>query len=192
MSVGVRLGLMPRNSSGGIERGGSRWDDIASDLATRLGGMGLPPYLEPASIRSPYRGFRFGRAGTDHIGSSMAAGLARVAASPLLSSLAGDFQSALFLPDQTNDCCFSFDNYAGAIRVGPLDGLWRELNVVAPKLGVCLDRCGRLADADAEMICEEGEISGFEDMEDERSAWLLLFEGCRLALEERVALVVFN
>jgi hypothetical protein len=78
------------------------------------------------------------------------------------------------------------------IWVGSLPRLLAELRQLAAQLGIPL-RDGELTDDTARAI------NGFEAfhngdsaelIEDERTAWLALYEGARLALEHRVALTL--
>jgi hypothetical protein len=77
------------------------------------------------------------------------------------------------------------------IWVGSLPRLLTELKQLAGQLGIPLVN-GELADETASAI------NGFEPLrngdsvliEDERTAWLALYEGARLALEHRVALTL--
>ena len=76
------------------------------------------------------------------------------------------------------------------MTVGSLKCLGEELRWAAEELGIPLKK-GELADEVAARINFLEPLSQ-EDMagtlEDERTAWLLVYEGCRLALGSKVAL----
>jgi hypothetical protein len=170
-------------------------DAINRALADR----GLLPYLDPAEPPLVYTGHLFGRSALDHHSSRVLADIANLSTSakgcPNLALIRDNPFRVAFLPID-----FSFPLQTGyfeqiggdhiGIWAGSLPRLQMELSSVASDLGIPLKN-GNLTDQVA------AAINGFEPLyegdsaelaEDERTAWLTLYEGTRLALEHNVAL----
>ena len=78
------------------------------------------------------------------------------------------------------------------IWIGSLPHLRNELVALAPELGISLDS-GQLSDETAQRINDFAPLYDGDNCayaEDERTAWMLLFEGARMALHHRAALTL--
>lgn len=77
------------------------------------------------------------------------------------------------------------------IYIGSAYGLMRNLLNIAPELGIPLDQ-DELSDETAQRInnSEPLDEEGFFKLKEERTAWLLLYEGARLAIVQCVALAL--
>lgn len=193
MAVGVFLGI--RASFNDQKAAAAFLAAITS--AARL--KGLPEYEESATpvVQSDRQGI--GRSEVDHHSAGVLAALAGYvpeSASPNLRLIERNPYRVAFLP-------FDFrapleteyrEAIAGApteIWVGSARGLRNELQAIAPALGIPLTH-GVLADRTAALInCGDSLENTDEDaglLEDERTAWLLLYEGAVLAVAHGVAL----
>jgi hypothetical protein len=192
MSVGFFMGIRKSYTAAA--------QDVASDFLTAINGSlaahDLPAYADPPQAPDVYVAHLFGRSALDHHGAqslrkvaSMAAPdghLALVAANPFrLAFLPMDFEKPLETDHQEK-----IWNQQVNILAGSAARLLDELRALTPSLGITLNN-GDLADDVAHKIneCEalhEGDT--LELAENERTAWLLLFEGARLALTHKIAL----
>jgi hypothetical protein len=160
---------------------------------------GLPGYTDPPEAPKVYVGGLFGRSALDHHSAGCLVELAELAMRqrrvPHLGLLATNPYRVAFLP-------LSFDqpllteyqeSIAGeqvSIFVGSAPALFSELTTVASSLGIPLQD-GRLSDAVARKINDFAPLHDGDDCslaEDERTAWMLLYEGARLAVQSGVAL----
>lgn len=160
---------------------------------------GLDEYREPLSPPSVYQEGLFGRSALDH---HSAPNLVRLAH---LAGRLGNATHARLL--EVNPYRVAFvpiafakplptsyseriaEDWAG-IWVGSAPAFWRELVSLAPALGIPLEGT-ELSRPVAERInaCEplqEGDATA--GVEDDRTSWLLVFEGARLAVEHGIAL----
>lgn len=159
----------------------------------------LPQYVEPAESPDVYNDGLFGRSALDHHGAGALMELAEMASerlnAPHLELLTKNPYRVAYLPYDSatpllTDHTERIFNKVVDLWVGSTPRLLEELIELAPLLGIPL-RSGELSDETAEQIndvapLEEGDDS--KNAEDERSAWLLLFEGARLAVQHQVAL----
>jgi hypothetical protein len=162
---------------------------------------GVTPYLDPPEPPNVYKGHLFGRSDLDHHTSRVLAEIARRGTqsmeNPNLALIRDNpyrvaFVPADFVPPAPTEYYERIGGEDTQIWVGSLPRLLTELKQLAGQLGVPLVN-GELADETASAI------NGFEPLrngdsveliEDERTAWLALYEGTRLALEHRVALTL--
>jgi hypothetical protein len=164
-----------------------------------LGAIGLPRYTDPANPPDVYSGGLFGRSALDHHSARCLAELAASAVArglaPHLGLLATNPYRVAFVPLDFGQPLLTghAETIAGEqvqLWVGSAPRLVTELTAVAAMLGIPLEG-GRLADAVARKINEfappyEGDDCSLA--EDERTAWLVLYEGARLAMQHGVAL----
>jgi hypothetical protein len=160
---------------------------------------GAVPYIDPLKPPNVYSGHLFGRSMLDHHSSRVLAKIANLGTvsrvSPNLSLIRNNPYRVTFVPTNLDrplltDYSDRIGGNAIQIWVGSLPHLLAELRLLAGDLGIPLNN-GELADEIAVAINNfnplyEGD-SG-ELAEDERTAWLALYEGTRLALEHNVAL----
>lgn len=163
--------------------------------------QGLSTYADPKTIPNVYRGGFFGRSALDHQSAGALVALGELAeedeVSPHTELLATNPYRVAFLPiDFPKPLEIQHSELIAGERprlfVGSAPRLSAELGVLAGRLGIPLVD-GALSDAVAKQInAMEGLYAGdtLALAEDERTAWLLLFEGARLAVEHRVALAL--
>jgi hypothetical protein len=159
----------------------------------------LPAYTEPVPLPDVYRRMRFGRSELDHHSADVLVALARRAediGNGEHLALIGrhPYRVALLpldfaMPLETEYSERIVGNPT-PIWVGSAYGLRRDVCALAPALGIPL-LGDVLSDQVADLI-NEGESLDDDDFgqlwEDERTAWLLLYEGARLAIEHGIAL----
>jgi len=196
MSVGVFMGIHPSYRGDAL--------DVAQDLIAAvnaaLAPFGVPPYEDPPKHLDVYVHHRFGRSALDHHGAEAFEGLAGLATTrgvhaAHLALLTINPYRVAFLPSDfaapvETDHTERIAGEQVRIWVGSSPRLLRELEDMAPLLGIALER-GELPDRIADAINEleplvEGEEPGLA--EDARTAWLLLFEGARMSCKHGVAL----
>lgn len=172
---------------------------LAVDAA--LKSKGLEGYSDPKRAPDVYKDGNFGRSCLDHHSAGALVAIGEMAEededppSPHLELLAQNPFRVTFVPTDF-DAPIALEHtelIAGErprLWVGSLPRLHAELLRMAPRLGIPLDD-GKLDDEVARQI-DDGELLSEGDdgalAEDERTAWLLLLEGARLAIEHRVAL----
>jgi hypothetical protein len=162
---------------------------------------GAAPYLDPPEAPNVYKGHLFGRSQLDHHTSRVLAGIARQGTqstkNPNLALIRDNpyrvaFVPADFAPPAPTEYYERIGGENTQIWVGSLPRLLAELEQLAGQLGIPLVN-GELADETASAI------NGFDPLrngdsveliEDDRTAWLALYEGTRLAVEHRVALTL--
>lgn len=194
MSVGAFLGIRRSYPS---EFGGSA-DVFIQEINRALAEKGLPAYKDSDDPPNPYQGRFFGRSELDHhSGAALIAvgdGSSRKGCRHL-SLLAENPYRVAFLPidfDEPIQTDYSkrVDGELTRINVGSLHHLAEDLQLSAAELGIKLVE--GLPDESAEKINSFEPLSesdcDYAALEDERSAWLLVYEGRRLALLHQVAL----
>ncbi len=166
-----------------------------------LAAAGLPAYHDPERPPDVYSSGLFGRSALDHHSARCLVRVAEIAAdhlhSPHLGLLLDNPYRVAFVPAHFARPLetIASDRIGGenvGLWVGSCLGLLSELVGAAPALGIPLDG-GSLADETASRINEfetlfEGD--SLEFAENERTAWLVLFEGARLATQHHVALAL--
>jgi hypothetical protein len=195
MSVGCFLGIR------------ASYIDEAQDVASAyvaainavLRANGLPEYSDPAHTPDVYDGGLFGRSALDHHSASCLAELAEIALghqpAPHLGLLALNPYRVAFVPVGFEQPLLTHhaETIAGEqlqLWVGSAPRLVAELATTASLLGIPLDD-GRLSDETARKINDFAPLYEGDDRslsEDERTAWLVLYEGARLAVQHGVAL----
>lgn len=193
MSVGIFLGIKPSFVPEFSYLADAFIDQINIELKRR----GLPAYSEPTSIPDVYVSGKFGRSSLDHCGAGDLAGLVEYceAADSCqdLEVLAANPYRVTFLPiDVESPIITAYTEIICGERVricvGSVPVLEKELQAVASRLDIPLQE-GVLGDETARRI-DDYESLGDDDERNpaERISWLLMYEGCRLALENGVAL----
>jgi hypothetical protein len=162
---------------------------------------GISVYVEPDTPPNIYNGNMFGRSELDHHTSRVLAEVAGIAASlspsPHLALIRDNPYRVSFVPVDFDlpletDYSEQISGTAIPIHVGSLPQLLVELEALAKVLGIPLNESG-LSDRDAAAInawqqFHDGDAA--ELIEDKRTAWLLLYEGTRLAIHHNIALTL--
>lgn len=193
MSIGMFLGITP---SFLIECQRDAKVFIA-EINKALSMASLPPYYEPDPLPDPYTDGRFGRSALDHNGEAAIVALHDYCQTkegcPNLGMLAANPYRTAFLP-----ASFSLPIETGYIDqiggeamniwIGSLPTLREELCSVATRIGIPLED-GNLSDVVAQKINDYESLSDEDgDLVEDRTAWLMLYEGSRLAVSFNVAL----
>jgi hypothetical protein len=197
MSTGLFMGV--RQSY--IEEAQPLAQQFIHAMNRALESNGISVYVEPDTPPNIYNGNLFGRSELDHHTSRVLAEVAGIAASlspsPHLALIRDNPYRVSFvpvdfdLPLQT-DYSEQISGTAIPIHVGSLPQLLVELETLAKVLGIPLNESG-LSDRDAAAInawqqFHDGDAA--ELIEDKRTAWLLLYEGTRLAIHHNIALTL--
>lgn len=195
MSVGLFMGIVPSYT----EEAEVSARELIAAINSRLQEQNLPLFSEPDEPPDVYVDDVFGRSELDHHSASCFIELADLAeqhksARQHLAILANPYR-AVFLPQNFGEpfeTGYREEIFGDLLEVwaGSAPKLLDELTELAPHLGIPLNN-GVLTDDIAikinefELLTEDddGELS-----EDERTAWLALYEGARLAVENKVAL----
>jgi hypothetical protein len=194
MSIGCFVGPL---RSAYAEEAQDRAALFAKAIDATLRKHGLPGYREPTEEPDVYNDGLFGRSALDHHGAETLTALARLAnedgGAPHIGLLATNPYRVAFLPldfeaplltDHTERL---FGKHAG-LWIGSAPRLLTELTDLAPALGIPLDD-RQLTDDIATKINNFAPLYPNDDCalaEDQRTAWLLLYEGARLAVEHQV------
>jgi hypothetical protein len=195
MSVGIFMGIRASYANQAQDAASSFLDAINRALGT----ADLPLYIDPESPCDVYDGYYFGRSALDHHHASCMSRLAELSTptsrSPHLQLLGWNPYRTAFLPfvfEKPLETDYS-ERIAGSsfpIWIGSSPRLHAELQALALVLGIPL-RDGALDDQVAQRINAFEPLFDVDDCslaEDERTAWLLLFEGTRLSVVHNVAL----
>ena len=197
MSTGLFIGVRGSYIDG-TEASAEAFLDAVNDALTR---KGAAPYLDPPQPPNVYRGHLFGRSELDHHSSRVLSEVARLGTqsrdNPNLALIRDNPYRVTFVPvDFAPPSSTKYYERIGGedtqIWVGSLPRLFTELKQLAAQLGIPLVN-GELSDETAAAIndfkpFQHGDST--ELIEDERTAWLALYEGARLAVEHRVALTL--
>ncbi len=196
MSVGFFMGVRASYVDEAVESARA----YVAAINNALGAEGLQRYVDPAEPPEVYsRGGLFGRSALDHHSARCLVRVAEIAMQSRsclhLALLIQNPYRVAFVPIpferplQTS----AADRIAGSdtrLSVGSAPTLFSDLVTVAKDLGIPMV-AESLADDTASRINEyEALYNGDsrELAEDERTAWLVLYEGARLANERKVAL----
>lgn len=193
MSVGMFLGVRPSFTA--------ECQDHALLFLTAINDAlrraGIDEYAEPEVIPDPYIDHCFGRSELDHHSAGTIAGVASLDAggheNKHLGLLATNPCRAVFLPRQfqkpiETGYVEDIDGEPTSIWAGSLPILARELECLAQTLGIRLQD-GDPSDHTARMINDLEPFSDDDTVDcDDRMAWLMLYEGCRIARSADVAL----
>jgi len=166
-----------------------------------LSDRGIAQYVDPQQSPNVYKDDLFGRSELDHHSSRVLAEIAGLATEskecPNLSLIRDNPYRVTFVPADfarplPTEHREQIGGSAVQIWVGSLPHLLAELRLLAGKLRIPLAN-GDLTDEIAIAInafepLYEGDST--ELAEDERTAWLALYEGARLALQHNVALTL--
>ena len=195
MSVGLFMGIVPSYT----EEAEDSARELLAAINSRLQEQNLPLYSEPDEPPDVYVDDIFGRSELDHHSAGCFVELADLAEQhnstrQHLAILANPYR-AVFLPQDLGEpfeTGYKEEIFGDLLEVwaGSAPKLLDELTELAQYLGIPLEN-GVLSDEVAAKINEfellteddDGELS-----EDERTAWLALYEGARLAFENKVAL----
>lgn len=192
MSVGAFLGIRPSFNDESAARA------FLGAIADVLSEAGFPPYGDPAP--SPNRSRRgLGRSSLDQQSAGALIQLAHRAErsedARHLRVIADNAYRVAFLPLELpapikTAYADPIGGTSTAVWIASAPALYRALIRLAPALGIPLAG-DTLSDETAGLI-DEGESLDENDFADafesERLAWLMLFEGARIALAERTAL----
>jgi hypothetical protein len=195
MSTGLFMGIR----SSFVEEAQDAASTFIAAVNRALADRDLPPYLDPAEAPHVYADHLFGRSALDHHSSRVLVDIANLGASarerPNLGLIRDNPFRVAFLPIEFSPPLQTeyFEQIGGdrfRIWAGSLPHLHLELSTIASDLGIPLKN-GNLTDEVAAAINEfeplyDGDSA--ELAENERTAWLALYEGARLALERNVAL----
>jgi hypothetical protein len=196
MSVGCFVGPIRSSYIDEAQESAQVFVDCINRTLTR---NGLPNYKESECAPDVYHDDLFGRSTLDHHSASCLLKLAEVAMhnghAPHFGLLALNPYRVAFLPIDFNEPLISgyweriWDTEV-EIWIGSVPRLFAELVVLAPVHGIRL--VGRqLPDEIAQKINDFAALYDGDDCslsEDHRTAWLLLYEGARLAAQHSVAL----
>ncbi len=173
--------------------------ELIAAINSRLQEQNLPLYSEPDEPPDVYFDDVFGRSELDHHSASCFVQLAEIAeernsARHHLAILANPYR-VVFLPQDFGEpfeTGYKEEIFGDLLEVcaGSAQRLLDELAELAPHLGIPLEN-GVLSDEIAAKINEFELLTEDDDgelAEDERTAWLALYEGARLAVENKVAL----
>jgi hypothetical protein len=162
---------------------------------------GFDPYDDPSDPPRVYRGHLFGRSALDHHSPRVFVGLATMAEAqgpcPNLALIRENPHRVVFLPRAlprplATGYCEKNGDDSMPVWAGSLPQLLQELVRLARDLRIPLAN-GRLADATAfaiNMFRPFHERDSTKLIESYRTAWLALYEGARLAMENRTALTL--
>jgi hypothetical protein len=162
---------------------------------------GIEPYADPEQSPRVYRGHLFGRSALDHHSARVFLELVAMAEAsgpaPNLALIRQNPHRAVFLPRVFARPLATdyFEKNGGdpvPVWAGSLPQLLEELAKLAHELGIpLLD--GKLTDQTADainMFRPFRLLDSTKLMENHRTAWLALYEGARLAIENGVALTL--
>ena len=195
MSVGLFIGIFPSY----VEEAEASAQKLINAINLRLQEFNLFAYSEPSKIPDVYIDYKFGRSDLDHHNAQCFAELAFLAEESNLDLphlfLVSNPYRVVFLP-QDFQKPFKID-YKEEI-FGELEAVWtgsaqrlrQELAQLAPHLGIPIVN-NNVSDEVAEKINEFLPLYEEEDRQlakDKRTAWLALYEGARLAVENKIAL----
>lgn len=182
----------------GGNRNGSATDFL--DAINRvLGENGLDPYDDPEKQPRVYHGHLFGRSALDHHSPRILREIAAMAEaqgpSPNLALIRENPHRVIFLPrvfplPLATGYCEKDGGDPVPVWAGSLPQLLQELVKLARTLGIPVIN-GRVSDQTAfaiNMFRPFHERDSTKLIESYRTAWLALYEGARLAIENRTAL----
>lgn len=195
MSVGLFIGIIPSY----LEEAEDSAKKLVEAINLRLKELNFSAYSEPDEIPDVYDDSLFGRSELDHHSANSLAALAYFAEENKLDmkhlSLLTNPYRVVFLPLEFNEPFETghneevFDEQM-QVWAGSSQKLLEELSELAPMIGIPLSNTGLSDDIatkinEFEMLSEDdnGELA-----EDERTAWLVMYEGARLSVENKVAL----
>jgi hypothetical protein len=196
MTVGCFIGPV---SSSYIDEAQETAASFVSCIDSALKRNGLRGYQEPATTPDVYDKGLFGRSALDHHTGSCLTEVAELgrtnARSPQLGLIADNPFRVTFVPhdfEQPLPSGHSESIWGEQVEiwVGSAPRLLAELVALAPVLGIPLVE-RKLTDQVAQQINDGAPLFDGDDCslaEDERTAWLLLYEGARLAIEHAVPL----
>ena len=175
--------------------------ELIAAINSRLQELNLSLYSEPDEVPDVYIDDVFGRSELDHHSANCFMQLADLAeqhnsARQHLAIFANPYR-AVFLPQDFSEpfeTGYKEEIFGELLEVwaGSTPKLLEELTELAPHLGILLEN-GVLSDEVAAKINEFELLTEDDDgelAEEERTAWLALYEGARLAVENKIALSV--
>ena len=172
--------------------------ELVREVSRVLTEEGLPSYIDPITPPNVYRGHLFGRSQLDHHSSRLLASVAALGTisrkSPQLALIRENPFRVAFVPVSfAPGLPTAYREQIGAVStqiwIGSLPLLMTELTLLAGDLGIPF--VGRsLSDETAEAINHSVPLYPGDPgvLADERSAWLALYEGARLAADHGIAL----
>jgi len=195
MSVGCFLGIRASYTDQAQVAAGA----YLAAINRALRANGTPEYTDPPNPPNVYNGGLFGRSALDHHSARCFADLGERARADgggsHLGLLAANPYRVAFVPRDfevplPTDYSEEIAGERLVLWVGSAPRLVGELVSVAPLLGIPLE-AARVSDAVARRINDFAPLHEGDDCslaEDERTAWLVLYEGARLAVQHDVAL----
>jgi hypothetical protein len=193
MSVGMFLGITPSF----LPEFADEAERFMRAINRSLSRAGFGAYLEPDVLPDAYVGSRFGRSALDNHGAGTIAGVAKYALGEgqcrNLAALANNPCRVAFLPQSfASPIETDFEERIGGVPtriwIGSLPGLSEELRILACALEVPLEG-GELSDETAQKINDFEPLSEEDSQDpDDRTVWLMLYEGCRVAMRFQLAL----
>lgn len=192
MSVGFFLSV----HSSYTENAQSTADSFVHAMNDALRSQGLGQYVDPENAPNGYVGPKFGRSSLDHHSARCLVAVAEL--DPTLSHLelvAFNPYRVAFLPLDFPTPLETMhrewiNDVEPTLWIGSAPRLLRELQTVSSRLGIHCQADG-LGDDLATRIDNLEQITPGDPqalVEDTRTAWLLLYEGARLAITHRTAL----
>ena len=197
----MAVGLFMSIKSSFIPEAWAAAESLVNGVNRGLTRLGFPRYLDPEPPPDVYRGSLFGRSSLDHHSARILALFGAVAArhgdAPHLSLLESNPYRVVYLPiDLPLPFQTGFEDLIGGvateISAGSAPRLQRELSEIAGSLGIPLES-GELSDSVAARLNNQEKFSESDSpalVDDYRTAWLLLYEGARLAQQHSTALAL--
>ncbi|HYQ02767.1 MAG TPA: hypothetical protein VER96_29050 [Polyangiaceae bacterium] len=192
MSVGFFLSV----HSSYTENGQAAADSFVRAINDALLSQGLGRYVDPEEPPNAYVGPKFGRSSLDHHSASCLVDVAEL--EPTLSHLeliAFNPYRVAFLPLDFPSPLETthrewINDVEPALWIGSAPRLLRELQTLSSRLGISCPTSGLTDDLAAQIDNLERLAPGDPQalVEDTRTAWLLLYEGARLAITHGTAL----
>lgn len=196
MSTGLFLSIKESYS----EESQNSAENLIDEINLILELKGIPKYLDPIKSPDIYNGNFFGKSGLDHHSSNVLFKLGVLANDKIRSKhlklLSLNPYRVVFLPFdfknpfQTNHKELFWNQEEAKINVGSSNQLLNELKELATEFGISPNN----QDIFNQQINNINDLIPFNEkdtpevIEDYRSAWLLMFEGARLSIENKVAL----
>jgi len=195
MSTGLFMGIR----SSFIPEAQNAASDFIYAINHILNSRGVPPYIDPIDPPNVYNGHLFGRSELDHHSSRVIQKIAGIGCSarnsPNLALIFNNPFRVAYVPiDFSPPSPTAFHDRIGGERiqiwVGSLPHLLAELRWLAADLRIPLSDGDITGETAAAINDWKSLYAGdpLELAEDERTAWLAIYEGARLASQHNVAL----
>lgn len=196
MSTGCFIGIIPSF----IDEARDSAEAYIQAINAALAIIDVPPYLEPETIPDVYQNNFFGRSALDHHSASCLVKIAELQEQnqPSVTHLGliglNPFRVAYVPFDFPEPLRTSYEEeicrQRVKLNVGSAHQLLKGLCAISHRIGIKIEN-GQVSDEVAFKINDFSPLFDGDDCqfaEDERTAWLLLYEGARLAIKHGVAL----